>query len=75
MSSSCKKDGKCSSCDSDLGEQYMYRNLNGESIFTGFITEKGDIVWIGKDETKYRVLNKQKQEDINFFMNEMKQYD
>ncbi len=53
---------------------YMYRNLKGNSRFTGFVTTKsGEITWIGKNENQFRPIKSQ--EDVDFFMKHMRQYD
>ena len=67
--------GKCGR-DSTGEPRYMYRNLNGESTFTGFIQMGNDqIIWIGKNEKQRRVINPKNPKDVNFFMAAMKKYD
>ena len=74
MSSSCKcKDCGFNSSSNDL--VYLYRNLKGVSTFTGFGRRGEEIIWLGKDEKQFRKIDTTKQEDINFFMGHMKQYD
>ena len=68
--SQCKYAG----CGTDDGYGYMYRDKKGVSTFTGFIQTKcGDIIWIGKDEKHFRRIVTE--EDCQFFLKEMKQYD
>ncbi len=53
--------------------QYMYRELKGVMTFSGFTTTPGRITWIGKNEDQCRPIRSQ--EDVDFFMKEMSQYD
>ena len=71
LMSSCK----CSDCGGATGGMsYMYRNLKGVSTFTGFVSKAGvGIVWVGKDEKERRPIVSD--EDRQFFMQQMKQYD
>ena len=69
---------KCIDCScSHSSTQYLYRNLNKVSTFTGFVSSpKGGIeglIWIGKDETKHHPIKTE--EDMAFFLSEMKKYD
>ena len=69
----------CADCGKESDFNYMYREKKGKSVFTGFIQKDNDmeqIYWIGKDEKlPQKHIDIHNQEDRNFFMNEMKQYD
>jgi hypothetical protein len=66
--------GKCSCCQSTTNSMsYMYRNLKGQSVFTGFVQQGTNIIWVGKDEKSQRPILTD--EDRQFFMTEMRQYD
>lgn len=66
--------GKCNCCQSATGGMsYMYRDLKGQSVFTGFVQQGSNIVWIGKDEKSRRPI--MTEEDRQFFMAQMSQYD
>jgi hypothetical protein len=56
---------------------YMYRNLNGKSVFTGFVKDPAtnNVIWIAKDEKQHRVMNFNLEVDRSFFMSHMTQYD
>ena len=73
---------KCKDCGKSTKEgeyNYMYREKEGVSVFTGFIQKNGDyeqIYWVGKDEkTPPQHINTKNPGDIGFFMKEMRQYD
>jgi hypothetical protein len=55
--------------------KYMYRNKNGVSVFTGFVMANDKIIWIGKNERYNRPIDVDNQSDVDFFMENMKQYD
>jgi len=73
--SSCK----CTDCGEKGTENemfYMYRNLRGKSVFTGFVQNKNsEITWIGKDEKAKMKIDTNNQSHIYLFMKQMKQYD
>ena len=69
----------CSDCgkkDNSSEFGFLYRDLKGNSVFTGFIqsyANASNIIWIGKDEKSHQPIVSQ--EDMQFFMTEMSQYD
>ena len=68
------KNCTCRDCGSDASEMsYMYRNLKGKSVFTGFVTKNKMIIWVGKNEAGMRPIVSE--EDRQFFLSEMRQYD
>ena len=71
MSCNC---AQCNKTLNDSNEQlYMYRNRKGKSVFTGFVQQNGNIIWIGKQENEYRPIVKD--DDRQFFLKKMRQYD
>ena len=69
-----KKSCTCAQCGSGTDDMtYMYRNLNGKSVFTGFVNKGHMIIWVGKDENVIRPILSQA--DQQFFLSEMRQYD
>lgn len=56
---------------------YMYRQLRGKSVFTGFVQKGGVIFWVGKDEkTKPpRRIDETNEEDCAFFLTAMSIYE
>lgn len=58
---------------------YMYREKRGVSTFTGFVKRGAAIYYVGKNtrgpQKRGRLIRTDVQEDVDFFMKEMSQYD